>query len=455
MEESCSQKLKYYVALYSMAVFVPLCVVTDISAESAADTTGSTASPTALSLPGYSKGPKPLSSASGHDSQPTVDSKIDKFPNLEPSEVECLKYDQRYRWSKLLKKLVSSNGHDSKGGRDPSTAALILGLRYALGEGAPQDYAKGFSLLAERADKGDLLASALAAKMIDLRCVRGVEISQAVDWLKSGVEKGDPESQFGLARLYYTGDGVPKSYEAAAALLTEASPKGHAASQSTLGYMYGFGIGVPKNYSKAISLTRKAAEQGDIVAQNNLGYTYCSDMWGEKDCRRGLMWAKKSVGEGYPKGMNCLGLCYSLCAKDYGKAAEWFRKAAKHGYENAKVELGKLHVWGYGAPKDYTEARRLFYEGQGRTKGQAEFWLGIMAINGLGREESPAEAAGWYEDAAYQGSVEAQYRLGILFEKGEGVDRDMERARHWYRKAAEMAHPKAEAALERLKAVEP
>ncbi|TNG02460.1 MAG: sel1 repeat family protein, partial [Gammaproteobacteria bacterium] len=92
---------------------------------------------------------------------------------------------------------------------------------------------------------------------------------------------------------------------------------------------------------------------------------------------------------------------FAFQAKDYGKAADIWKKLAD--------------------------------------KGDTKAALGLAAIyeNGLGTARNPAESARWYQVAADQGSPEAQHDLGIKYFTGNGVKKDQDKAFSLWKKAAE------------------
>ena len=47
-------------------------------------------------------------------------------------------------------------------------------------------------------------------------------------------------------------------------------------------------------------------------------------------------------------------------SRDYGRAAEWYRKGAEHGYAWAQASLGKMYAYGQGVPQDYRRRRTGF-----------------------------------------------------------------------------------------------
>lgn len=53
---------------------------------------------------------------------------------------------------------------------------------------------------------------------------------------------------------------------------------------------------------------------------------------------------------------------YGGVSKNYGKAAEWFFKAARQGYSESKVELAQIYFRNPLAVKDISIAERLMTE---------------------------------------------------------------------------------------------
>ena len=88
--------------------------------------------------------------------------------------------------------------------------------------------------------------------------------------LKRKAEAGDAKSQFGLARMYYNGDGVAKDDAKAAEWYMKAAEQENDFAQYKLGAMYDKGEGVPKDSAKAAEWWKKAAAQGNDAAQEAL-----------------------------------------------------------------------------------------------------------------------------------------------------------------------------------------
>ncbi len=97
-----------------------------------------------------------------------------------------------------------------------------LGVKYATGDGVPQDYAR------------------------------------AVEWFREAAAAGDVGGQYNLGGLYANGKGVPQDYAKAAQWYHKASEQGDGGAQYRLGVLYTEGRGVPQDYAKAIKWLRLA-----------------------------------------------------------------------------------------------------------------------------------------------------------------------------------------------------
>ena len=132
-------------------------------------------------------------------------------------------------------------------------------------------------------------------------------------------ERGNPEAQYRIGRMYEFGNGYPQDKAQGIAWIRKAAAQGHADAEQELGVIYATGDGVKQDNVQAVAWFRKAAEQGDATAQYNLG----------------LLYAK---GQGV--------------AKDYAQAFNWWRKSATQGNPDAQFKLAVVYHNGEGAPQD-------------------------------------------------------------------------------------------------------
>ena len=114
------------------------------------------------------------------------------------------------------------------------------GVRYAFGDGVPQDYAK------------------------------------AAEYFMRAAIQGLPDAQYNLGALFDKGLGVPKDPVRAAIWYHSAAEQGHASAQLNLGLAYASGSGVEQNFPEAARWFRRAAEQGNVTAQYNLAALYAN-----------------------------------------------------------------------------------------------------------------------------------------------------------------------------------
>lgn len=132
---------------------------------------------------------------------------------------------------------------------------------------------------------------------------------------------------------------------------------------------------------------RESAVAGDIAAIYELGERY---YYGQE------YQAQNSVEE------------------DYGKAINWYHKAAELGNVAAMHDVGWMYQNGYGVERDFQKAMQ------------------------------------WYRRAAQAGNSNSMTQIGWLYQFGLGVERDEEKALKWYRQAADLEDPIARSYVDLL-----
>jgi len=130
--------------------------------------------------------------------------------------------------------------------------------------------------------------------------------------------------------------------------------------------------------------------------------------------------------------------------KNYSRAVELFRMAARQGNTYAQYNLGCCYQNGIGVGKDEREAVKWYRKAAGQNDADAQNNLGYCYENGIGVEKDEREAVKWYRKAAGQNEKSAQYNLGRCYQNGIGVGKDEREAVKWYRKAAEQNEKSAQ-----------
>ncbi|MHB8370669.1 MAG: caspase family protein, partial [Leptospirales bacterium] len=174
-------------------------------------------------------------------------------------------------------------------------------------------------------------------------------------------------------------------------------------------------------------------------AQYNLGFLYNGGQGVPKDYGKAAHWYRLAARQGYADAQFNLGILYDNghgVPKDYGKAAHWSRLAARQGDAQAQYNLGIDYNNGQGVPQDYGKAAHWYSLSARQGVAQAQYNLGRLYATGQGVPQDYGKAAHWYSLSARQGEAQAQTNLGLIYATGQGVPKDYGKDAHWYRLAA-------------------
>jgi TPR repeat protein len=236
--------------------------------------------------------------------------------------------------------------------------------------------------------------------------------------LKDAAEEGNPIAEFNMGMLYFTGKGVPKSNEAAAAWFRKAAEKGDTTAQYNLGNMFGTGVGVAEDASEARKWFTLAADAGHIMASNNVGALFWQGRGGEKDVNKAMYYIKRAGDRGFAQANYFLGLVYLKgndgVPSDPEMALLRFFKAAQEGDLDSQYNIACMYLKGIGVPVDHKSAFLLF------------------------------------KSAAEKGHAGSQYMTGYMYGKELGVERDLGKSMYWVGLAAKQKFPEAVQSMERF-----
>ena len=265
-----------------------------------------------------------------------------------------------------------------------------LGVMYYNGEeGVEKNYAKAAKWYDKAAHQGD----AAAQNVLGIMYHNGIGVERnyvkAREYYDQAAKQGNPYAQNRLGLVYYTGEGVEKDYAKAVELFRQAANQGDVYAQYQLGAMYYKSEGVEKDYAKAREWYEKAAEQGDADEQYHLGMMYYNGE-GEYQISANLFdkyFSKFTRHPNVPSALlavivplpfnfiaipfNCPGglrgffenypqALYHDVSRDYGKAKEWFERAANRGNAAAQYQLGKMYEDGRGVEEDFQKAAEWY-----------------------------------------------------------------------------------------------
>jgi TPR repeat protein len=146
-------------------------------------------------------------------------------------------------------------------------AALALGIKYADGDGVPEDNAEAARWLAEAAVAGEPVAQYRFGTLYEKGLGVSADPRQAVSWYGEAARHGNRKAMHNLALLYADGTGGPKSYTEAVRWFRAAAELGVTDSQFNLAVLYERGWGVPASLSEAYKWYAIAAAGGDAESK--------------------------------------------------------------------------------------------------------------------------------------------------------------------------------------------
>lgn len=122
------------------------------------------------------------------------------------------------------------------------------------------------------------------------------------------------------------------------------------------------------------------------------------------------------LGQMYYSGKGTLN--GSPVERDYAKALEHFRKAARYGSTDALFSIGFMYYQGAGVARDYAEALTWLQQAAAVHNGPAQLLLGRMHQYGEGVARDKQKAIEWYKREAVFESDLAEYALATVYLEG-------------------------------------
>ncbi len=174
-----------------------------------------------------------------------------------------------------------------------------------------------------------------------------------------------------------------------------------------------------------------------------------TSLWGSRHVLAGVARAL----HGRPRDQYALGLLRQsgrgFLARDAGKAAAWFRKAADQGDPDAQLALARACLRGEGVPRNPVEAQRLALASAAAGNTDA-----MLLAGDLLKGQDPARSQALYQQAlgllrarAGRGEAEAMLALGLLYLQGRGVPVDPVESYAWMLAANRRGLPPLERVL--------
>ncbi|MEA1084283.1 SPOR domain-containing protein [Sphingomonas sp. CD22] len=152
-------------------------------------------------------------------------------------------------------------------------AQFNLGQAYKLGRGVPLDPALAESWFRKAALQGHPQAE----DNYGFALFQAGRKAEAAPWLEKSVRRGEPRGQLVLGTMLFNGDGVPRDYPRAYALMTLASQAGLKSASETLAQMDQYitpadrqrGTALAQRYATESRAGPPAADRGGMMAAEN------------------------------------------------------------------------------------------------------------------------------------------------------------------------------------------
>lgn len=157
-----------------------------------------------------------------------------------------------------------------------------------------------------------------------------LEHPKAIYYFKKAIAANHIPSLQGLARCYFYGLGVKKSYKRAHDYTYQAIKLGNVKSRLFFSLFYLEGLGVKKDYFKAYDLVFDLAVKGEGYGQYLLGLILIK----LKKYQEGIAWLKQSAINNTNIASRLLGQIYlegKFVIQNKDLATKWFKYAADHG----------------------------------------------------------------------------------------------------------------------------
>lgn len=278
--------------------------------------------------------------------------------------------------------------------------------------GVNEAEARRLAILA--AERGHLLATGMAGRMLYRGEGGPANAAAALPYLRRAAANGDADAQNYLALTLFNGEGGAAMDRAAAMDWWErAVDQGHGPAASNFATYLAEGQGRPADPVRARSLLAAAAERNYAPAQF-----------------RWALWQEQG---------------WLGTQKDLPGAIRWFRRAAEVGHAAAAFKYAGYVEAGEGVAADPAEAARWYRRGAEGGNAAAQFQIARLLFAGEADLKADPEAAhGWLERAARQGYGEALFVLGDLSFRGEGRPADPVAAWAYFRLAEEQGMTDAE-----------
>lgn len=137
------------------------------------------------------------------------------------------------------------------------------------------------------------------------KCYKLGKFEKAFEYFETAANAGVAKAMYDLGYLYYSGEGVEKSYDMAKVWYEKAAEKENVRAMYKLGLLYEQ-VDDMKDFKKAADWYQKAVDLGDMYAQCNLGILYYTGLGAEQNKEIAMKLLSESAKQGYERAQDML-----------------------------------------------------------------------------------------------------------------------------------------------------
>ena len=164
--------------------------------------------------------------------------------------------------------------------------------------------------------------------------------------MKERIKTGDAEAMFVWAGIAALGYNNQLSEKQALDFLKTAVDKKHVPSMLELGLLYSSGTLVEKNRDKAIEYWTLAKNSGSREAEVRIAFITISENSSSQDTESNMQVLRNSANQGSVLAQALLGLCYEKglgVKENRATSVRFYRQAAQRGNQAAMNSLKRLY----------------------------------------------------------------------------------------------------------------
>lgn len=188
------------------------------------------------------------------------------------------------------------------------------------------------------------------------------------------------------------------------------------------------------------------AEKGSPQAMLNMGVLYERGIGVPLNFGKALEWYKKAAAGNVPEAAYNVGVCYEIgmgTAPDPVVAMSYFERASGQGLPQAAYKLARVYLAAGDETKGFDQLLRAAE--LGHPGGNND--LGVIFLQGLlGKKKDEKRAIELFSRSADSGNLEAVKNIAVMYKDGLGQKADPVKAYMWYLIARKGGYPEADVA---------